>query len=68
MLVVEGPLDRVAMESMSEEMGWDDIPMIKKNQAREDLQTNNPGRRDSNSKGSEVRTSLIFPLGIFQGG
>ena len=68
MLVVEGPLDRVAMESMSEETGWDDTPMIKKNQAREDLQTNNPGRRDSSSKDSEVRTSLIFPLGIFQGG
>lgn len=61
MLVVEGPLDRVAMESTSEEMSWDDIPIIKKNQAREDLQTNNPGRRDSKSKGSEVRTSLIFP-------
>lgn len=31
-MVVEAPLDRVAMESVSEEMSWDDIPMIRKNQ------------------------------------
>ena len=52
-MVVQGPLDMVAMESMSEEMNWDDIPMIKENQAQENLQTNNPGRRNSKSKGSD---------------
>ena len=52
-MVVQGPLDTAAMESMSEEMNWDDIPMIKENQAQENLKTNNPGRRNSKSKVSE---------------
>lgn len=60
-MVVQGPLDTAAMESMSEEMNWDDIPMIKENQAQENLKTNNPGRRNSKSKVSELRTS---PMGL----
>ena len=63
-MVVQGPLDMVAMESMSEEMNWDDIPMIKENQAQENLQTNNPGRRNSKSKVSDVRTSPMGSRGI----
>lgn len=62
-MVVEAPLDRVAVESVSEEMSWDDIPMIRKNQAQGDLQTNNPGRRNGRSKGSEVRTSPMASRG-----
>lgn len=38
---------------------WDDILMMRKNQAHEDLEMNNLRGRNSKSKGPEVRTSLM---------